>query len=410
MKNSIIKKESPNYGWYILIITGLTYAIVAGINRLCMPVLFTEVGKDLSLNATQIGTIWGMDPLAGIFVGLPAGLLADRFGVKRSLTVLCILAGVFGSLRGFSNSFFSLAATMFLFGLMSAAAPSIIPKVTAEWFSGKWLALSNALLNVLWSVGGMTATIWTATYFSPLLGGWHNVLYYYGIPCVLLGLIWLFTGRDPKPVAAAGKDVSSGKVPFKEAMAHVIHVKEVWLIGIITLTQWGSSMGLFGYLPYYLENTAGWSKSAAGNTITVFSLMMLLGSIPMALLSDKLNTRKGVLIISILALVACQMLIPFLQPTGVWIVIVIGAFLRSGSSSLFNVMVFEIPGIGSKYGGTAIGLSSTVSMVGAFLAPPVGNSLQHFGHAMPFIFWGILALAAVPMMALIKSQPKVYVR
>jgi len=45
----------------------------------------------------------------------------------------------------------------------------------------------------------------------------------------------------------------------------------------------------------------GWSKASAGNTITVFSGFMLLGSIPMALLSDKLHTRKGVLIVSISA-------------------------------------------------------------------------------------------------------------
>ena len=146
--NQLIKKQNPNYGWYILALTGLTYAIIAGVNRLCMPVLFTEISKDLGLNATKIGVIWGMDPLAGVFVGLPAGLLADRFGIKKTLTILCILAGIFGVIRGFSTSFLTLSATMFLFGLMSAAAPAIIPKVTAEWFNDKRLALSNALLKM----------------------------------------------------------------------------------------------------------------------------------------------------------------------------------------------------------------------------------------------------------------------
>ena len=401
----MIKKQNPNYGWYILILTGLTYAIIAGINRLCMPVLFTEISRDLGLSVTNIGTVWGMDPLAGVFVGLPAGLLADRFGIKKTLTVLCILAGIFGAIRGLSNSFLTLSATMFLFGLMSAAAPAIIPKVTAEWFNDKRLALANALLNVMWSLGSMFATITTATYFSPLLGGWHRVLFAFGIPAVVLGLLWHFTGREPDRSAHASEKTSI-QVPFREAFSHVIRMKEVWLIGLITLTNWGASMGLFGYLPYYLENTAGWSKAAAGNTITVFSGCMLVGSIPMALLSDKLKTRKGVLILSMTALVLCLLLIPFVSETWVWVIIVIGAFLRSGSSSLFNVMIFETPGVGSKYGGTAIGLASTVSMIGAFVAPPIGNSLQQFGQQWPFVFWGSLAFIGIPMMFLIKSPPK----
>jgi NNP family nitrate/nitrite transporter-like MFS transporter len=399
----MIKKPNPNYGWYILLLTGLTYAIIAGLNRMCMPVLFKEIGDSLHLSVTNIGTVWGMDPLAGVFVGLPAGLLADRFGIKKTLTVLCILAGIFAALRGLSTSFLTLSTTMFLFGIMSAAAPAIIPKVTAEWFSGKRLAFSNALLNVIWSLGSMFATITTATYFSPLLGGWKNVMFLYGAPAVLLGLLWLFTGRE-RNHAISDSEETTTQVPFRQAFSHVIRIKEVWLIGFITLTNWGASMGLFGYLPYYLESI-GWSKAAAGNSITVFSGFMLLGSIPMALLSDKLKSRKGVLIISISALVACLLLIPFVNATAIWIIIIVGAFLRSGASSLFNVMIFEHKDIGSKYGGTAIGLASTVSMIGAFIAPTIGNSLESFGPEWPFIFWGGLALLGIPLMLLLK-QPK----
>jgi MFS transporter, NNP family, nitrate/nitrite transporter len=398
----MIKKQNPNYGWYILLLSGLTYAIIAGINRICMPVLFKEIGDSLHLSVTNIGTVWGMDPLAGVFVGLPAGLLADRFGIKKTLAVLCVMAGVFGALRGFSNSFLTLSATMFLFGVMSASAPAIIPKVTAEWFNDKRLALANALLNVMWSLGSMFATITTATYFSPLLGGWKNVLFLYGAPAVLLGLLWQFTARDRSP---ASQSIGQGsiRVSFREAFSHVIRIKEVWLIGFITLTNWGASMGMFGYLPYYLESI-GWSKAAAGNTITVFSGFMLLGSIPMALLSDKLKTRKGVLNIAMAALTICLFLIPYVNATTIWIMIIVGAFLRSGASSLFNVMIFEHKDIGAKYGGTAIGLASTVSMVGAFIAPPIGNSLQSLGPQWPFIFWGGLAALGIPLMLLVKSK------
>ena len=98
----------------------LTYGVVTGVDRMCLPVLFKEISTDLGLNTVSLGTIWGMDPLAGIFVGLPAGLLVDRFGIKRTLTVVCILGGIFCALRGLSINFLTLAASMFLFGSMAA--------------------------------------------------------------------------------------------------------------------------------------------------------------------------------------------------------------------------------------------------------------------------------------------------
>ena len=255
----MIKKNNPNYKWYILFLTMLTYALIAGVARLCMPVLFKEIADNLHLDNTAIGTIWGMDPLAGIFVGLPSGLLADRFGIKRTLTVLCILAGVFGALRGFSTSFLTLAGTMFLFGLMAAAAPSVVPKVTAEWFSGKRLGLANGILNVAWSIGAMFATQLSATTFSPLLGGWRNVIFLYAVPCVALGLLWLFTGREPDKTE--NPELLTIKVPFRESLSHVIRMKQVWIIGLVFLTNWGASMGFIGYLPTYLKNQ-GWAPPA----------------------------------------------------------------------------------------------------------------------------------------------------
>jgi predicted MFS family arabinose efflux permease len=399
----MIKKQNPNYRWYILFLAALTYGIIAGVSRLCMPVLFKQISDDLHLSVTAIGTVWGMDPLAGVFIGLPAGLLADRFGVKRTVTVLCILAGIFGALRGLSVNFFTMATTMFLFGLMAASTPSIMPKVTAEWFSGKRLGLANALLNVAWSIGSVAATMLSATVISPWLGGWRRVLFFYGVPAVLLGLLWLFTGKEPERTESAGPATS--EIPFKQAFLHVIRIKEVWLIGLATLFAWGASMGFFGYLPLYLRNI-GWTTARADSAITVFNGVSLIGSVPMVLLSDKLGTRKGVLMLSLGSLAIGLAVLPFINTFSIWIMLVICGFLRSGAGSLFNVMIFETKGVGGTYGGTAVGLASTISMVGAFLAPPLGNSLASATHpGLPFAFWACLAAAGIPLLFLIKNKP-----
>jgi sugar phosphate permease len=395
----MIRKNSPNYRWYILAVTMLTYAFVTGAARLCMPVLFKQISDDIGLDVVQIGMIWGMDPLAGIFIGLPGGLLADRFGVRRTAAAVCILAGIFGALRGISVGFFSMATMMFLFGLTVAAAPSVIPKVTAEWFGGRQLGLANALLNIAWGVGAMAATMFSATALSPLLGSWRWVMLFFGIPCAILGFLWLTT-REPE--ASQLPDTFAVKVPFKEALSKVARIKEVWILGLMTTFIWGASMGLIGYLPLYLRNI-GWTATNADSVITVFSGVTSIGVIPMVLFSDKIGSRKIVMSISIISMIISLALIPTANMTGIWILVVICAFLRSGSA-LFNVMIFEIKGVGSTYGGTATGLATTISMVGAFLAPPLGNSLAKIDPGYPFFFWAGLAAIALPMLFFIKNR------
>jgi len=397
----MIKKRSANYRWYILALTMLTYALIAGSARLCMPVLFKQISDDLGLSIVAVGMVWGMDPLAGVFIGLPGGLLADRFGVKRTLTIVCILAGIFGALRGFSVNFLTMAITMFLFGLMAAATPSILPKVTAEWFSGQHLGLANALLNVAWSVGAITATIFSATVFSPLLGGWRRVMFLYGAPAVVLGFLWLFTGRDPDKSELP--EMAMSKIPFRQALSHVIRIKEVWIIGLITLTNWGASTGFIGYLPLYLRNI-GWTPASADSAITVVNGAFAIGAIPMVLLAEKFRAIKGMTIFSICALAVTLALLPFLNSFGVWLILIFGGLGRSGLGSLVNVILLETKGVGSTYGGTAIGLSSTISMIGAFMAPPLGNSFVSISQGFPFIFWACLAALGMPLVLLIKSQ------
>lgn len=397
-----VETNKSYYRWYILFLGALSYFFIAGVSRMCMPVLFPEISEDIGLSIAKIGFVWGMDPLAGVFIALPGGLIVDRFGVKRTMFYISIFAGLFGALRGFSVDFVTMAATMYLFGLMAATMPSVIPKVTAEWFKGKELGLSNGLLNIVWALGSMSATMFSATYFSPLLDGWRHVMFAYGVPCVLLGLIWILTGKD-RPAELNSGSATNGSQPLITSLKHVIKIREVWILGLITLTYWGSSMGFVGYLPTYLE-VIGWTTSQAGFAVTVMAGVALIGTLPVVLLSDRLGSRKGVLFVSFIIMTLTVFALPFFEGTAVWVLIVLTGFTRTGVAALFNVMVIETKEIGREYSGTAIGLVSALGMFGAFLAPPLGNSLEVYNNGYPFIFWAILAAAGLPLFAFLKKE------
>jgi MFS family permease len=393
--------KKSNYKWYALGLAMLAYGIVTGLDRMCLPVLFKEISLDLGLGMASIGTIWGMDPLAGVFVSLPGGLLADRFGVKRTLTIACLLAGVFCALRGFSNNFLTLAATSFLFGLMATVVFTVAPKTTAVWFSHRHLGLTNALLQVAMTIGSMTSTMLSATLLSPLLGGWRNVLLVLGIPAVIIALLWLFTGREPQKRELP--DASASAIPFKQALSQVVRLKEVWIWGFIMLTFMGSMTGFGGYLALYLRNL-GWTNVASDTAITLLSATGLIGMIPMVLIANRLKAPKTIFMFSMMTLALSFFILPFLQGSWFYVVLILSGLLRSGAPALATALIFQVKGVGSTYGGTAAGLATTIGMIGSFAAPPLGNSLAGIHPGLPIIFWGVLALVSLPLSLMIKNR------
>jgi hypothetical protein len=50
----------------------------------------------------EIGAVWGMDPLAGVFIALPAASLLTDFGVRAHHVFYKHICRDIGALRGFS--------------------------------------------------------------------------------------------------------------------------------------------------------------------------------------------------------------------------------------------------------------------------------------------------------------------
>lgn len=382
-----------NNRWYILFLAIITYIFIAGLIRLSLVVLFPEISIDLNLSLVDIGAVWGMDPLAGVFVSLIGGLLVDRFGIRKTIAAVCVLAGIIGALRGLTSDFTGLAATMFAFGIMTTLIPTILPKVTAILFKGRHLALTNAALYISMSLGGMLGTLFGATVFSPLLGGWRNVLFVLAIPPIIIGLLWFFTTREIKDNTLSL--ASMEPVKLKEALSHVVRIKSVWLLGLIMLTQLGTVLGTMAYMPIYLRN-AGWTAIGADGAVTMVVGASCISTIPFILLSGKLKSHRLTLILAVIFTSLSLGLFFLFDGVAFWILLAVYSLLRMIPLTLGTTLIIENEEVGGRYAGTAIGLANTLGMLGGFFFPMLGNSLATISPSLPFVFWAAMCLIALP--------------
>jgi MFS transporter, NNP family, nitrate/nitrite transporter len=184
-----------------------------------------------------------------------------------------------------------------------------------------------------------------------------------------------------------------------------VRIREIWIIALITLLAWGSYSGFNGYLPLYLRNI-GWTPLSADSAMTAVNGAMMAGNIPMVLIASRFTGYKTMLFISTAIAFISMSLMMVINGTALWPLLIISAFLRAGASAVTNVMLFETPGIGSNYAGTAMGLVSSIGMIGAFLSPPIGNSFASINPAMPFLFWGCLAMLSLPLFLLLRKTKR----
>ena len=385
MKASPTHAQSESYKWLVLSISTFTFTFVVAIPQMSLPVLFDEIAAELGLSLVQVGWIWGVGSMLGILVGLIGGPVGDRFGPRRTLAVACLLMGVAGGARGLSNGFTMLALTTLLTGFAQWAIPMNIHKTCGIWFSEKQLGMANGVVSVGMALGFLLGALLAATVLSPLLGGWRNVLFLYGAVAMLFGTFWWFSQ------AKDGIDIHQGNqaITLRETIGHVIRLRNVWILCIATAGVSGCVNGMLGFLPLYLRDL-GWEPAIADSTLASFHAASMLFAIPIALLSDRIGSRRGVLMAAALLIGTGTGLLGFASGILISAAVMMAGIARDGFMAITMTAITEEKGIGARFAGSATGLNMSAMGIANVLAPPVGNWLVKFGSGLPFLFWASL--------------------
>jgi MFS family permease len=385
MKANTTHVQLESYKWLVLTISTFTFTFVVAIPQMSLPVLFDEISAELGLSLVQVGWIWGAGSVLGILVGLIGGPVGDRFGPRRTLAVACLLMGIAGAARGLSNGFTMLVLTTLITGFAQWSIPMNVHKTCGIWFPKEQLGMANGVVSVGMALGFLLGALLAATVFSPIFGGWRNVLFVYGAVAILFGMFWWFSQEK----AGAEDQQSNQMITFREAIGHVMRLRNVWILCIATAGVSGCVNGMLGFLPLYLRDL-GWESAIADSTLASFHAVSMLFAIPIALLSDRVGSRRGVLMAAALLIGIGTGLLGFTSGVLISAAVLIAGISRDGFMAITMTAIIEEKGIGARFAGSAIGLNMSVMGIAGVFAPPVGNWLAKFGTGLPFLFWASL--------------------
>lgn len=364
------------FAWLMCAIGALYYCYEYFL-RISPSVMTTELMRHYNLSGVQVGSLSAYYYHAYVPMQIVVGLLMDRFGPRRLLTVACMMCafGTYLFACGYSIQIAELGR--FLVGFGSAFAFVGALKLATIWLPPNRFALVSGIILCLGMLGAMMGDIILRSLVDSI--GWQVTIYASAVAGVLLmAVIWTIV-RDSNPVQNEFKHLINFR-GLLQGLWNALKNPQIWLNGMVGLLLY-LSLSAFAELwgiPY-LEQARGLSKTHAAYANSMIFLGWAVGGPFWGWFSDYVRRRcMPIIISSVLALVlACMLLyLPFLSLPSIYILLFVFGLLSSVQILVFSICR-ETTQI--KIAGTAIALTNTFVMVGGNLFQPVIGLLLDMG-------------------------------
>lgn len=383
-------EELPPKRWIAVLCILLMHAICMG--SAVLPGAYSEI---------IIGG-WGVSPgdfvqltmcsfLAGAIMSIPAGILADRFGVTKVLGIAMVVAFVSSIARIFATqaeSFPLVFLFSFLIGTGLAGMNANSVKFLQPWFkhtmsTGMTLYVSGAgigVVSLMYFAGAFFPTDPTAMFAATSI--------VFAVACV----IWFAFARMPKGYVAIKDDYSV------KAVKTVCTNKILILVSIAMVLTMASSASYAGNVPVVFIGK-GVDPADAAIWASVLNIVGMPSNWIAGPLADKIKRIKPVIITMAVA-GSIFLIIGWMLPLGAYTLplIMLGAFIQWGNIGLVKGSVGLIPTLPKQFLGTAGGIQTFFQNLGAYLIPSflfTPLSLGADGSSVTEIFFVLCAVFVI---------------
>jgi len=380
-------KKALRYRWIIFGILSLGYVLVY-FHRFCPAVVALDMMRDLKAGGALLGFLGSAYFYPYALMQLPAGLLSDSWGPRKTITVFFCIAFCGSLLLGMAPTAFwaIIGRTLVGFGIAMLFVPTM--KVLAEWFEVREFAMMTGILMAMGGVGSLTAA--TPLALLSVWIGWRYSFVAVGLFTLALALmVWIMVRDRPAdlgwPSPASTRKSENANIKLSDGVIRVLTSWDFWPLAVwffFDCAVFFSFGGLWGG-PYLIQ-VYGLTKAEAGQILSMIAIGMILGSPLLSYLSNEVfRGRKPVLIMGSVVVVILSGLLTFMTDRiplfGLYILCLgLGVFASAIVVIGFTTAKELFP---VQMTGTAVGLANLFPFLGgAIFQPILGYILESHGR------------------------------
>ncbi len=262
--------------------------------RVSNAVIAPELMASLGIGTATMGVVTGVYFLAFAAMQIPAGALLDRYGARRTMSGLFLLAGAGAVLFASAGSGLALIAGRALIGIGCALGLMGAMVVIARWFPKERYARQISLLYTLGGLGSLLASTPLAAVSEAI--GWRGAFLVMAAVTVVSAIALLVVIRD----APGGETVPAVTASWGNVLAGLREVfgnREIWRICAIQFVCYAGVLSVVGlWAGPYLNDVHGMSVLARGNVLLALNIAMLAAVMLFAQVERWLNSRRTAII------------------------------------------------------------------------------------------------------------------
>lgn len=315
-----LKYQNPVIVGVILLIAGISVAMI----QYKVPTIMTNLMGMFAMDAASASWLMSIFTLVSIFVALPAGGLAQRFGAKRMLIVACGIA-IIGSLIGlFSNTSPVLIASRAVEGAALTILTTCGPIIVQQNVSPDKVGTSMGIWGVWGCLGSTVAAVLTPTIFS--MWGFDGLWIAFAVVCAVAAVLVLIFIRRPATVGQPAdannnetlvekstSDQADVAISVSEQDAPKLRYRDIFsgnmflFFGAFVVYNI-CMLAILAFVPTILQ-MQGFDPTLSGIISTAPMLLSIISSPLFGVISDKIGRNKPLLIIAMIVMGPCTFLL-----------------------------------------------------------------------------------------------------
>jgi MFS family permease len=367
---------AASMGWLLDAFDVMLYALI-----------LTSVIKELGLTTAQGGLMASLTLAASAVGGLLFGVMADKLGRTRALTLSIVMYSVFTFACGLAQNLWQFAIFRVLLGLGMggewASGATLVSETWPEKHRGKALGIMQSC----WAIGYGLAAIVVAIVLPRF--GWRAVFFTGILPALFT--LWIRRSvKEPEmwKNQARNREAGTGNRKFPLRIALFLTAMNAATM----FAYWGQSI----WVPSYLSSPStqggiGLSTTTMSMFIVAMQVGMWLGYVSFGFIADKVGRRPTYMSYLLIAALLIWYYGFAREP---WILLVLGpfvAFFGAGFFSGFGAVASEI--FPTSIRATALGITYNSGRLLSAIAPfIVGATVQNRGYGGAF---SIVAIAYI---------------
>ena len=356
--------------------------LAAGLNLFAVSPLLPLAIDDYGISRAEAGLLISLPMLVGAGLGIPGGMLAARFGLKRSYMVSWAAMALL-SLSAFTPNFYAMLALRLFYGVGLALMVASSGPLVMQWFRGREVLVVNALNTAILSLG-VAVSVAGAVPLAEWLG-WKMTLTVFAGIGVIGTFIW--------PAAPGDRSGQTGHrtgISVREVIA-VLRGRTVALLVAADAGVFIQYTALTGWLPTFFSEARGIPLSEAGFLTSILPFVGMFAVFAGGALPMRFSYRSILVFSGILAILGGLGSFLFAHPVGIYAsVIALGVGSWLYVPTLLTVPM-RLAGATPERVAVVWGSFMTFSGIGMFISPILVGALRDTsGSFFPgFIICGV---------------------